>query len=1594
MPDSNPLLSFLRECVVHVEAGGDFQGTGFFVAPGQVLTCAHVVHGLDRISVGGRGWSAAAEVEAVRPELEPDAAEASFYPPPDVALLRVPDAPASHPCVRLEEALPASGPNADVLHLFGYSRDEYGPGEVRASPAAVDFKGAIENEMLKLGSDQVLPGYSGCPALNLRTGSVCAMVDSTRDPNSDLGGFGVPLAMIEAALPGLLAANAAHQAGDERWARAREDEEIAARERGDPARLPLTAPLAELDWNTELAQSELLKPRFGIVGLVGREALQDQLMSWRESDAALRVVMITGGGGFGKTRLALEECGRAGRAGWTSGLFALDASADPDRALDRLAAWPGRLFVAIDYAETRPALVSSLILRLAARRGGPPVRLILVCRQAQTRAEIEDIFAVGDGSDEVLRVLGQGEPVRLDRHPIDSQLLFGNGVAAFAARLGTEVAPVPRPSLREAHFSRPLFVLAAALLVALDPRVDIDSMSQEQVMLELLDRHEARYWQRLSDDLGADLDPVVQRRAVAVATVLGANSEEEATRLVAIVPGLEDASSERRRAVARWLSRLYSDGRLDRPPAIAPVEPDMLAEALVSREFTAEEKLLDASLDVASDEQLTRALTVLSRACASSEQLRGLLRDALDERLPALIGRLEGGTDLAAALELAVLAVGPLVGAARVVGETAGQLGSLGSLELTLHVLEAAYFRALEKQGGVPESRRGLGRSLSNLSVLLSEGGRFPEALTSAEEAVAIYRELAAADREAHLSELTTALAGLSNRLMEAGRFEDALEVSEEALRERRALAAVDAASHLPELALTLNNISTLVGRLGRRREALEFGAETVAIWRRLVGEGKNGNRPDLAMALNNFSVVHAELGEYEEALAAAAEAVEIRRQLVAEDVGHQSDLALALSNMSAVLGNLGREESSLEMIEEAVGYYRLLVEGDPLKYTRDLASALGNLSNRLNGLGRGEESLVAGQETVSTYELLARRDAVENLPYLALSLGNLAVVLDDLGRGEEALHACRRAVALHRALAAQYPARHRPDLADALNTLSAIFGKLERIHEALGAAGEAVECYRELLEEEPARYRPDLAMALNNLSIILGRVEREDDGLAAIEESSDHYRLLYRDNAARYRPNLAASLGNLANRLRRAGRGAEALTAIEESVALLRDLITRNAARFEPDLAGALVALSTCLADLEREEEALAAISESVSRFRNLARGSAIYLLDMSKALENLARISKAAGRQDEALAAIEAAVAEHSDSPQGGSLLLVRAMWHWDAGEPEPAVSSAWEGLQRLLPLEEGVLLTQARALLRTLKSADSEAFDPAWEAAVGEEQPVWLRFPATEKELTSLLVEWLKTPDWGQSHSFLEEHAEVLLSDRGEAGLEHLRDVNMGRPEINQHREIIAAARANGVDAVYRQLAQSFARANRSERLRAWLAIGNPKEGVEFLEQNAGDLLLPETAEELLEIALRDPTSTVALGRLGLLGLARIEGVADAYESLEGLEKLSDEVCLGAAEEPRTLAVARIFGGASGDDPEAQFRHALAATAVGSDDEAAQAMVRCRRQLPTWEVPDYRRRLDGLAQAQRDLGPRLERLAQALEAAPEIEEEAGGD
>jgi hypothetical protein len=142
---SSELDKMLRVCTVRLRVGhGGGQGTGFFVAPGLILTCAHVVEAaqpnMKPIQVDWNGQSHTAKIQTYL---------AKSYP--DLALLCL-DLQ-HHPCVYLYQEVSLRDP----LYSYGYT-DEYPNGD----SATFEYEGPTDEQqtLLKLKEGQARPGLS------------------------------------------------------------------------------------------------------------------------------------------------------------------------------------------------------------------------------------------------------------------------------------------------------------------------------------------------------------------------------------------------------------------------------------------------------------------------------------------------------------------------------------------------------------------------------------------------------------------------------------------------------------------------------------------------------------------------------------------------------------------------------------------------------------------------------------------------------------------------------------------------------------------------------------------------------------------------------------------------------------------------------------------------------------------------------------------------------------------------------------------------------------------------------------------------------------------------------------------------------------------------------------------------------------------------------------------------------------------------------------------------------------------------------------------------------------------------------------------
>ncbi|MFD9986142.1 trypsin-like peptidase domain-containing protein [Streptomyces massasporeus] len=185
-------------------------GSGFFIAPGKVLTCAHIF--CQRVA-GRHVWRGDGELgisfrlragEMVTvpgrlvhclpgPDEVPESKRA-LWPTPDLAVIELDEPVAEHPCVWLSDrSAPPVGLNDNLLYL-GFTRDEYG--DLSPWDGSCRVAGSHGDHVLRLdgGGGEIKAGLSGGPVVDPGRGAVVGMIKSRR--NNQDGGNGVRITAL------------------------------------------------------------------------------------------------------------------------------------------------------------------------------------------------------------------------------------------------------------------------------------------------------------------------------------------------------------------------------------------------------------------------------------------------------------------------------------------------------------------------------------------------------------------------------------------------------------------------------------------------------------------------------------------------------------------------------------------------------------------------------------------------------------------------------------------------------------------------------------------------------------------------------------------------------------------------------------------------------------------------------------------------------------------------------------------------------------------------------------------------------------------------------------------------------------------------------------------------------------------------------------------------------------------------------------------------------------------------------------------------------------------------------------------------------
>ena len=779
--------------------------------------------------------------------------------------------------------------------------------------------------------------------------------------------------------------------------------------------------------------SHLLQEQYEIVPFAHRDAEMAEFKDWAaEREPNVRVALLTGGPGRGKTRFARELCRQVMdfHDPWLAGFLGADDITDSDH-FKPLMSWKGPLLLVTDYAERgeRVAMTKALVhaaMDAQSERQHHQTRILLIARsEGDWWQSLDSAFdndrdnpfdesrALRRSLEPLARPEGAGLQGEFNRaYTVFRELMKSTGgdVRDALTLSPTAAAPAVSAWLPGTERAEALDLHMAALLAAFgdSPHAFLEGKPPEVAVMEkLLNREQQKHWHAALDaaDLaGAGLkgEPIAEVVAWASAVAPG-SSREILESCLGHWPTLAgEALAGTRRSLAGVLSRLYpsTDG------GFAGFGPDRLTSFLTRCLSATDLKNAVTQLPRDAQTSLLRHLNwYTQRYDAVKPDQTGIpaIESETEQKLAAAIAA--GGTEgLLAAFEVAQAQgdpSGPVAAQvlARAQDSVAASaiLGATPLETLNLRELAATAAKVLRDHTDSPELKAGYA---NNLGVRLSHLGLHEPALGAAQEALDLYRDLAKARPDAFRPNLAMSLTNLANCLSHLGQREPALDAGQEASDLYRELAKARPDAFRPNLAMSLNNLANRFSELGQHEPALEAGQEALDLYRDLAKAQPDAFRPDLAMSLTNLANRLSELGQRKPALDAAQEALDLYRDLAkARPDAFRPDLAISLIALANCLSDLGQREPALDAAQEALDLYRDLAKARPDAFCPDLAMSLNNLANCLSDLGQREPALDAAQEALDLYRDLAKARPDAFRQDLAISQGALGTVLHGLAQ-------------------------------------------------------------------------------------------------------------------------------------------------------------------------------------------------------------------------------------------------------------------------------------------------------------------------------------------------------------------------------------------------------------------------------------------------------------------------------------------------------------------------------------------------------------------------------------------------------------------
>lgn len=307
--------------------------------------------------------------------------------------------------------------------------------------------------------------------------------------------------------------------------------------------------------------------------------------------------------------------------------------------------------------------------------------------------------------------------------------------------------------------------------------------------------------------------------------------------------------------------------------------------------------------------------------------------------------------------------------------------------------------------------------SLDILSLAETRLGNTQAALAASIEAVAVFRNLAAASLGSLAEDSAVALNHLGTALANGQQLTEALAVHREAVAEFRRIAQARPLENPGALVDALSNLAGLMFQHGQVQDAVNTIENACEIARQLVRVDPSANLPELARALRNCVIACSGSGATDRALVIARESVAVNRRLCGLSPPPRTaelDLAVALGLLSDQACAAGNLSEAFDSAEEGFTLLRRVERDSPSLLSwqgpvilRSYASALFSLSADHYSAGRIQQAIETTRRAAAHYAALGDQHSE------ALLLDNLCIYLTQVGQEPEAIEAGRQAVTL-----------------------------------------------------------------------------------------------------------------------------------------------------------------------------------------------------------------------------------------------------------------------------------------------------------------------------------------------------------------------------------------------------------------------------------------------------------------------------------------------------------------------------------------------------------------------------------------------------